>query len=152
METEMDAKKSFGRALRLGAVVAGVTAVGAVAVPGCLNRPIEPVEPRTTSTIVERLTQSAVDKIDFLLMIDNSRSMADKQRILELAVPLLVQPLVNPRCVDPEDGDLDLDEDGVDDTFTQPTDPLATCPVVAAGGTMVETKREFEPIVDIHIG
>ncbi len=68
----------------MATAMVGTTAVSAV---GCLDRPIEPVEPRTTSTIVERLTQSAVDKIDLLLVIDNSRSMADKQEILKLAVP-----------------------------------------------------------------
>jgi len=57
---------------------------------GCLSRPVEPVEPRRTSTIVERLTQSSVDKIDLVLAIDNSRSMADKQQILAKAVPDLV--------------------------------------------------------------
>ena len=73
---------------------------GFAAMPACLDRPIEPVEPRTTSTIVDKLTQSSVDKIDLLLMIDNSGSMSDKQQILKLAVPDLVQALVNPKCLD----------------------------------------------------
>ena len=103
---------------------------------GCLDRPVEPVEPHRTSTIVERLTQSSVDKIDLLLAIDNSRSMADKQQILALAVPDLVRGLVNPRCVDPETNVA---------SPNQPAGPLATCPDVG-------TKREFEPVTDIHIG
>jgi len=107
------------------------TAVGAV---GCLERPLEPVDPRITATIVERLTQSSVDKIDILLAIDNSRSMADKQNILALAVPDLVAGLVNPRC---------LDDQGVPAAM-QPSYPTDECP---AG-----TKREFEPVLDIHIG
>ncbi|NUQ73539.1 MAG: hypothetical protein HUU21_08290 [Polyangiaceae bacterium] len=102
---------------------------------GCLNRPIEPLEPRRTSTIVERLTQSSVDKIDLVLGIDNSRSMADKQQILELAIPDLVKGLVNPRC---------LDQNGVPAAM-QPTGPVDPCPIAG-------TKREFEPVVDIHIG
>jgi hypothetical protein len=106
------------------------TTTGAV---GCLNRPIEPVEPRTTTTIVERLTQSSVDKIDIVLGIDNSRSMADKQEILAAAVPDLVLGLVNPNCVDAM---------GV--VGATPPDPLTPC------GTGL--KREFDPIVDIHIG
>ncbi|WP_235880352.1 hypothetical protein [Polyangium aurulentum] len=101
---------------------------------GCLDRPLEPVEPRTTATIVERLTQSSVDKIDILLAIDNSRSMADKQKILELAVPDLVRGLVNPRCLD----------DAGAPAQVQPMGPLEECP---AG-----TTREFEPVVNIHIG
>lgn len=121
--------------LKMGALTAAFTASVAVAAPGCLDRPIEPVEPRTTATIVERLTQSSVDKIDLLLVIDNSRSMADKQEILNLAVPDLVGQLVNPACVNDE---------GMP-TGQQPTDPLADCPEPGS-------KREFEPIVDIHIG
>ena len=102
---------------------------------GCLNRPIEPVEPRRTSTIVERLTQSSVDKIDIVLDIDNSRSMADKQEILAKAVPDLVAGLVNPRC---------LDQNNIPANM-QPAGPLDPCPLAG-------TKREFEPVTDIHVG
>jgi hypothetical protein len=114
--------------------MAGLAATVAVA-PGCLNRPIERVEPRTTTTIVERLIQSAVDKIDLVLALDNSRSMADKQTILAAAVPDLVNALVNPKCLMP-DGTL---------APTQPTDPLAACADTGA-------EREFKPVIDIHIG
>ncbi|MEZ4437818.1 MAG: hypothetical protein R3B72_01925 [Polyangiaceae bacterium] len=115
---------------------AAMIAGSAAMVTGCLNRPIERVEPRTTTTIVERLTQSSVDKIDLLLVIDNSRSMADKQEILNLAVPDLVNELINPKCVD--DNGMPLQ------AAQQPTDPLQDCP---AG-----SQREFDPILDIHIG
>ncbi|MEM9691199.1 MAG: hypothetical protein AAGA56_01520 [Myxococcota bacterium] len=121
--------------LRVGALAAGLLGAGAVSASGCLNRPIEPVEPRTTTTLVERLTQSAVDKIDLLLVIDNSRSMADKQAILALAVPDLANQLINPVCINPDDGT---------PAPTQPAGPLEECP---AG-----FEREFEPILDIHIG
>ena len=120
--------KGAARVAAFGAVVAGVSGAG------CLNRPLEPNEPRTTSTIVERLTQSSVDKIDLLLGIDNSRSMADKQEILALAVPDLVARLVNPICVDPNNVP----------TAMQPAGPTEDCPP----GTV----REFEPVLDIHIG
>ncbi|MBI4701532.1 MAG: hypothetical protein HY744_10290, partial [Deltaproteobacteria bacterium] len=86
------------------------------------------------SQIVERLTQSSVDKIDLLLVIDNSRSMADKQRILKEAVPDLVGSLVNPRCVDQSGKPAQ----------SQPQDPAAECPS--------NTWREFDSINDIHIG
>jgi hypothetical protein len=125
--------RPWARALKLTG--ATLVTVGVSSVMGCLDRPIEPVEPRRTSTIVERLTQSSVDKIDLLLSIDNSRSMADKQDILALAVPDLVKGLVNPRC---------LDDGGVPSEM-QPAGPLETCPVPG-------TKREFDPVVDIHIG
>src|SRR5262245_19896110 len=101
-------------AARVAVSVLLATTTGAV---GCLNRPSEPVEPRTTTTIVERLTQSSVDKIDILLGIDNSRSMADKQELLQAAVPDLVLGLVNPRCIN---------EMGIGQA-TQPMDPTVMC-------------------------
>ena len=120
------------RAARLSTVaLIAVAATG----PACLSRPLEPIEPRTTSTVIEKLTQSSVDKIDLLLAIDNSRSMADKQQILNLAVPDLVNRLVNPLCVD------DTTKTAVSN---QPSNPTDQCP---AG-----TQREFQPVLDIHIG
>ncbi|MEP7119287.1 MAG: hypothetical protein ABJE95_00015 [Byssovorax sp.] len=108
--------------------------MGAGTVGGCLNRPLEPNEPRRTSTIVEPFTQSAVDKIDLVLMIDNSRSMADKQLILAAAVPDLVGALVNPKCVDPKGTPM----------TTQPATVSEMCPAGLV--------RDFKPITNIHIG
>ncbi|WP_437483498.1 hypothetical protein WME75_42925 [Sorangium sp. So ce1014] len=114
--------------------MAGLLVAGTGSAFGCLNRPIATNEPRTTSTIVERLTQSSVDKIDLLLAIDNSGSMADKQDILGFAIPDLVQGLVNPRCID---------KTGTRAPMTVAS-PNAECD---AG-----FQREFEPVKDIHIG
>ena len=75
-----------------------------------------------------------VDKVDILVSIDNSRSMADKQAILALALGDLVQSLTNPPCVD-----------GQGNTAPQqPPSGMQACP---AG-----TVREFAPLLDIHIG
>jgi hypothetical protein len=115
------------------AAFAGLTVALVAGSAGCLNRPLEPVEPAITKTIMEPLKQSRVDKLDLLLMIDNSASMGDKQSILQGAVPDLVTELVNPPCVD---------GDGV--VSSHPGGPLETCP---AG-----TTREFQPVLDIHIG
>src|SRR5690606_10083453 len=128
-------KKGWRHLLKGGAVSAALTAMAAAVAPGCLDYPIAPLDPRTTTTIVERLTQSSVDKIDLLLVVDNSRSMADKQEILTLAVPDLVGQLINPKCVL---------EDGTE-ASTQPASPLEDCPDPAS-------VREFDPIFDIHIG
>lgn len=125
--------RRFLRPLRFTAAAA--LTLGVTGAMGCLSRPVEPLEPRSTATIVERLTQSSVDKIDLVLAIDNSRSMADKQDILSLALPDLVKGLVNPRC---------LDQNGVAAAM-QPAGPLDPCPIAG-------TKREFEPVLDIHIG
>ena len=72
--------------------------------PACLDRPLEPIEPRTTSTYAETLSNGKVDKIDILISVDDSKSMADKQAILALAVPQLIESLVNPVCP-PDDPD-----------------------------------------------
>lgn len=77
--------------------------------------------------------QKEVGKVDILLAIDNSRSMAEKQRLFAQAVPELVERLVNPRCVDAS-GNVVL----------TPASPVAACP---SG-----SRRELLPLRDLHIG
>ena len=101
---------------------------------GCLNRPLEPNEPKITSTVQEKLPQSKIKKIDLLLMIDNSASMGDKQAILASAVPDLVRGLVSPLCVD---------EAGV---------PAPSQPGLTTDACPAKTFREFDAITDIHVG
>jgi hypothetical protein len=116
------------------AAVAGLFTLGLGSVAsGCLNRPLDRVDPRTTSTVVERLLQTGVDKIDILLAIDNSISMGDKQQILAAAVPVLVERLVEPRCVDDAGAPTGQNVD-------------------AAGECPDGSKPEFPPIRDINVG
>ncbi len=75
-----------------------------------------------------------VDKVDILVAIDNSRSMADKQAILALALGDLVQSLTNPLCVDGQGAP----------AAQQPAGGNDACP---AGSV-----REFAPLLDMHIG
>jgi hypothetical protein len=110
----------------------GITLLAGIVAPACLSRPLERIEPKNTVTISDIRTQSRIDKIDLLLAIDDSSSMSDKQRILAVAVPDLVSGLVNPPCRDAEGAPIATD------------DPLAECPE--------GTRREFEPVLDIHIG
>ena len=119
--------------VKLAAVLITVVGLGG----GCLTRPIEPVNPVLTTTTVERLTQSGVDKIDLLFAIDNSSSMADKQAILALAVPDLIGGLVNPRCI------VTATQKPVP-TAQQPGGPLAKCPD--------GSQREFPAVLDVHVG
>ena len=63
--------------------------------------------------------------------------MADKQQILAAAVPDLVEGLVNPKCVDAENA-LDRTK------WEKAKSPTDMCP---AG-----KKRDFNPILDVHIG
>ncbi len=73
-----------------------------------------------------------VAKIDLLLMVDNSISMSDKQAILQLAVPDIVERLVNPICVDAMGGEYPAPPAG------QP------CPAGQA--------RQFNAVTDINLG
>ncbi|HLM75311.1 MAG TPA: hypothetical protein VK459_21515, partial [Polyangiaceae bacterium] len=126
------------RLTRFAAAIATIALTGATSAAGCdgkVDKETNEGPPNGSSQILERLTQSSIDQIDIVLAIDNSRSMADKQQILELAIPDLVRALVNPLC---------LDKNGAPAPM-QPTGPLDPCPVAG-------TKREIDPIVDIHIG
>jgi hypothetical protein len=105
------------------------------AASGCLDRPVGKLAPETTSLIVDKISQDRVDKIDLLFMVDNSVSMADKQAILQAAVPDLVSRLVSPVCVDTA-GNQYPDE--------TPADPTMDCPNGHG--------REFEAIDNINIG
>jgi hypothetical protein len=107
-------------------VLCGSSLVG---VPGCLDRPVSPLEPNTTNVVIEQLRADRIERIDLLFMIDNSISMADKQKLLANAVPQLVRRLVQPRCIG--------------------TDGVATGARFPCGQTGV---AEFEPVVDIHVG
>jgi len=89
-----------------------------------------------TASLVD-VTHAVPARIDLVLVVDNSASMADKQAILALAVPDLIRGLVNPPCLDDVTG-LAVG------SATQPTSPLGVCPT---GST-----REFAPVLDIHIG
>ena len=71
-------------------------------------------------------------RVDILLSIDNSRSMADKQQILSLAMSDLLSGLANPPC---------LDANG---QLVSAPGPGQPCP---AGSS-----RQYEPVSDIHIG
>jgi hypothetical protein len=74
-----------------------------------------------------------VTKVDLLLAVDNSLSMAEKQRLLARTVPELVKRLVSPYCVN-----------GAGSVVTAPTSPDQACPNGSA--------REFAPLRDLHIG
>jgi hypothetical protein len=101
-------------------------------VTACLDRPLcGDCHPETTNQFVVRVPTAGVDKIDLLFMIDNSGSMADKQKLLSAAVPSLLSRFVSPLC---------LDDNG------QPNGNHFTDGRCATGAP------EFAPIGDIHIG
>lgn len=84
-------------------------------------------------------------KVDMLLMIDDSASMADKQAVLARSIPDFVARLATPWC-----GTTDaagrfipapLPQPGAD-----PNDPSKLLPCPAG------TERQFAPVTDIHFG
>ena len=132
MKSETRKPSRATRFVRVG--IAGLTSIVTVAAlsSGCLDRPVAEQEPATSNVFVTQFRQTAVDKIDLLFMIDNSQSMADKQKLLAEAVPQLVGRLLNPPCIDATTG-----------AVTNAASPKDNCP---AGD------REFQPIGDVHIG
>jgi hypothetical protein len=88
----------------------------------------------TNNVSIDQIVETGVTKIDLLLMIDNSASMADKQELLKAAVPVLIGRLVSPLCVD-QNGE----PTGVS------AQPDGTCAIPS-------TSPEFAPVNDIHIG
>lgn len=83
--------------------------------------------------------QRKLDKLDILLSVDDSISMADKQRLLKLAIPDLIGRLANPYCVDQSRRE-----------FPELT-PAAgePCPSGPSGESL---EREFLPVLDVHVG
>ncbi len=72
------------------------------------------------------------EKVDLLFMIDNSASMADKQKVLASTIPSFIERLASPYCVNPSGG------------LVAKVGPSAPCPDGSA--------REFPPVTDLHIG
>ncbi len=89
--------------------------------------------PEAGTTASGRLSTEAVDKVDLLFMVDNSRSMGDKQQVLAIAVPDLIARLTDPDCVNATNAADHKRNIGWQNS----------CP---AG-----YKREFRPITNIHI-
>src|SRR5512142_285022 len=107
------------------------------AATGCLNPPVGISKPVTTNVIVQKQTNSAITGIDLLLMIDNSSSMADKQKVLALAVPQLLQQLVQPQCLDANGNRLN---------------PPMPAQLGAQSPCPNGSSPEFNPVNNIHVG
>lgn len=130
---------SLFRRGRKATLLAAVAAGAALAV-GCLERPVVPTKPSTSNVFVEQIQNKTIDAIDLLFVIDNSVSMADKQAILQKAVPQMVTRLVTPDCVT---RNVETNE-VTDRTASMGSGEERTCP----GGYTLE----FKPVNDIHIG
>ncbi|KYF87878.1 hypothetical protein BE17_52840 [Sorangium cellulosum] len=141
MSTTIQVKRGIPRWAAVKLALLSLVIAGTGNLSGCgqvtydwPDRPAPEPPPPPVDPPVAGPPETAIDKIDLLLAIDNSGSMADKQALLALAVPDLVASLVNPRCIH----------------STGEAPPVAVrspndaCPA--------DFRREFEPIKDIHVG
>ncbi len=79
----------------------GVLAFAASA--SCLDRPVVPITPGSSGTAATKVLITKIDKLDLLLVVDNSISMADKQSELGRRMPELIAALTDP-TPDPKTG------------------------------------------------
>ncbi len=82
------------------------------------------------------IAPSQAFKVDLLFDIDNSASMGDKQALLELAIPDLVNRLINPNCVA-----------NTDDVTVVGRSVAGDCSAQA-----VPSSPEFYAVRDMHLG
>ncbi len=120
-----------GGALTGGNTTSGATGGDAGAISGGTGPEIGGAEPGSGGA-GGALPLGPADKVDLLLVIDNSISMADKQEVLRDTLPELVEQLTNPGCVDGEGA-----------VSPRPT-PGEPCP---AG-----TVDQLLPVLDLHVG
>ena len=142
MNTEANGKRGRHRWLRVMTAAVGVTAV-ALAMPACLDRPIEPQQPTTKAPSLQLYQSNKIDKIDLLFVIDNSISMADKQKVLAEAVPDLVKRLVQPNCLNEKGKETDNVDKGILEQ-----DPFQTLDTVGIGKLV---KMAVEQIGRAHV-
>src|SRR4051812_28839554 len=76
-------------------------AAAAVVMLGCPQEELGPLEPCTVQGVSKEVSQSGVDKVDLLFMIDDSGSMKEEQKNIAVQLPHLVTILAT--------GDLDGD-------------------------------------------
>ncbi len=107
-----------------------VAAAFALSIAGCGSRaPLEVGTPAAS----DAGTHTGADKVDVLVVVDNTASMEPKQRLLSNALADLVTRLANPVCVD-----------GSGHGSAPPSDPSVSCPP--------GQHKEFAPVTDLHLG
>jgi len=74
--------------------IVGIAAVAWVAVmTGCLDRELRPLNPCLVSGVSQKIQVTTVDKVDLLMMVDNSNSMAGEQASLKREFPNVIRVL-----------------------------------------------------------
>ncbi len=79
-----------------------VLALGALlAVGGCLDRELRPLNPCVVSGVAEKIRVQNIEKVDLLFMVDNSGSMKEEQEALAMQFPRLIRTLASGQVRDP---------------------------------------------------
>lgn len=99
-----------------------------------------------TGLVVDEIRETSVDKVDLLLVVDNSIAMADKQELLSKAVPRLVTRLVTPRCVQPCTAADCTPAEQRDGRLTNPPTYASAQAKCGVG------HPEMPPVKDLHVG
>lgn len=74
--------------------IVGIAAVAWIAVmTGCLDRELRPLNPCLVSGVSQKIKVTTVDKVDLLMMVDNSNSMAGEQESLKREFPRVIDVL-----------------------------------------------------------
>lgn len=71
----------------------GALLAGSVALGGCLDRPLKPLNPCLVSGVVAEIAVTNIDKVDLLFVVDNSGSMKEEQAALQREFPRLIKTL-----------------------------------------------------------
>ncbi len=71
-------------------------ALAGTLVLGCIDRPTAVVEPRTQSALIFDLINNAIDKVDLLVVVDNSNSMRDNQSNIAAQLRPMIESLTSP--------------------------------------------------------
>src|SRR4249919_2082184 len=63
---------------------------------GCIDRPTKLVTSITQSGVSEEVTNDGIDRVDLLLMVDNSNSMRENQSNIMMQFSLMINTLTTP--------------------------------------------------------
>jgi hypothetical protein len=89
--------------MKASRLMTGLAVAGLVASIGCFDRDLTDIRPGTTTGVTIRVEQIGVVRVDIVLLVDNSGSMAQEQTALTLRFPELIGALVDPP-IDPGTG------------------------------------------------
>jgi hypothetical protein len=97
----------------------------------CLDRPVASVVPQTQSAVQHVAVAERLDKVDLLVVVDNSNSMAANQANLMAQLGPMIDELVAPRCR----------------SVANPTAPLHVC-----DSSNPDDVPSSAPVRDLHVG